>query len=113
MMQAPRADIRSDVAQRPVYARRMKIFSAILAAALLWGARAEAKEVKGTFAAPGWECAGCAKKTVKALTQIDGVKQATPDLAKKEIAVTYDDTRVKQADIEAAIKKLKFGCEDE
>jgi len=91
----------------------MKTLTAVFAAALLWAGAAEAKEVKGTFAAPGWECSGCANKTVKALTQIDGIKVAKPDLAKKEIAVTYDDAKVKSADIEAAIKKLKFGCEDD
>jgi len=91
----------------------MKITTAMLAAALLWAGRAEAKEVKGTFAAPGWECSGCAKKTVKALTQIEGISKAIPDLPKKEITVTYEDTKLKSADIEAALKKLKFGCEDD
>ncbi len=80
---------------------------------LLVASVAGAKEVTKPFTVEGWECTGCAKKTVKALGEIKGVKSATSNFDKKQVTVVFEDTQTSSNEISAAIKKLKFGCEDE
>jgi copper chaperone CopZ len=58
-----------------------------------------------------WSCEGCAKKSAKQLKQIQGVKDVATDLDKKELLVTFDDTKVKESEIAAAVKKMKFNCD--
>jgi copper chaperone CopZ len=70
-----------------------------------------AKEQKATYTVTDWSCEGCAKKSAKQLKQIQGVKDVATDLDKKELLVTFDDTKVKESEIAAAVKKMKFNCD--
>jgi copper chaperone CopZ len=83
----------------------------LLAAICLVSAPALAKDQKATYTVKEWSCEGCANKSKKALKQIDGVKDVAADMDKKQLTVTYDDSKVKEAEIAAAVKKLKFDCD--
>jgi P-type Cu+ transporter len=61
----------------------------------------------------GMTCAMCAKAIEKALTQVPGVSKAEVNLGKETAAVEYDQTRVKLADLETAIKDAGYGVVDE
>jgi copper chaperone CopZ len=64
-----------------------------------------------TIKVSGWHCAGCASKTEAALKEIKGVQSANADNAKKEVRVTYDDTKLKRADLEKAIAEAGFAAD--
>ncbi|MCC6808959.1 MAG: heavy-metal-associated domain-containing protein [Deltaproteobacteria bacterium] len=83
----------------------------VLAGISFTSATAFAKDQKATYTVKEWSCEGCAKKSTKALKQIEGVKEVAADLDKKELTVTYDDAKVKEAEIAAAVKKMKFNCD--
>ncbi len=61
----------------------------------------------------GMTCAMCARAIEKALTQVPGVSQAEVNLGKEAAAVEYDRTKVKLADLEAAIRDAGYGVADE
>ena len=61
----------------------------------------------------GMTCAMCAKAIEKALTQVQGVSEAQVNLGKETASVEYDQTRVKLADLETAIKGAGYGVVDE
>jgi copper chaperone CopZ len=56
----------------------------------------------------GWHCAGCAARTESALKDLKGVTTAAADKHKKEVTVTYDDAKVKRADLEKAVADSGF-----
>ncbi len=56
----------------------------------------------------GWHCGGCASKTKAALKDVKGVTTVSADKNKKEVTVTYDDRKVKHADLEKAIADSGF-----
>ena len=85
------------------------IAGSLLAASLsLGGFAAEKTE---TIKVSGWHCGGCAARTEAALKDVKGVSTAAADKIKKEVTVTYDDTRVKHADLEKAIAVSGFSAE--
>ena len=83
----------------------------VFACVSLMSAVAIAKDQKATYTVTDWTCEGCAKKTAKQLKQIQGVKEVATDLDKKELVVTFDDAKVKEAEIASAVKKMKFNCD--
>ncbi|MDM7913481.1 MAG: heavy metal-associated domain-containing protein [Methanotrichaceae archaeon] len=52
----------------------------------------------------GMACAGCSGAVEKALSGIDGVKEARVDLAKKTAFVEYDSGRITVEDLKKAIQ---------
>jgi len=78
-----------------------KLFAFALAAGL--GSSALAAEKTETLKVSGWHCAGCSAKTESALKEVKGVTSASADKHKNEVKVTYDDAKVKRADLEKAI----------
>jgi len=70
-----------------------------------------AAEKTETLKVSGWHCAGCSAKTESALKDLKGVTTASADKAKKEVTVTYDDSKVKHADLEKAIADAGFSVE--
>lgn len=84
------------------------VFAAV---SLLFAGSAFAKDLKATYTVKEWSCEGCAQKSVKQLKSISGVKDVAADLDRKELTVTYDDAKVKEAEIAAAVKKMKFNCD--
>jgi Cu+-exporting ATPase len=55
----------------------------------------------------------CAKAIEKALTRVQGVSGAEVNLGKETASVEYDQTKVKLADLEAAIRDAGYGVVDE
>jgi copper chaperone CopZ len=86
----------------------MKTFIAgtLLATAVCFGSLAAEKTE--TIKVTGWHCAGCSAKTETALTGIKGVKTASADKTKNQVSVTYDDSKVKRADLDKVIADSGF-----
>jgi copper chaperone CopZ len=61
-----------------------------------------------TFAVKGMTCAGCVLGTRKVLTRLPGVTKADVSYEKGTAVVTYDPTKVTEAQMVAAIKSLGY-----
>src|SRR3954469_15888795 len=85
------------------------IFGTLLAASLSLGAFAAQKTE--TIKVSGWHCGGCAARTESALKDVKGVTTVASDKDKKEVKVTYDDSKVKRADLDKAIADSGFTAE--
>jgi copper chaperone CopZ len=85
------------------------IAGSLLASALSFGAFAAEKT--DTIKVSGWHCGGCAARTEAALKDVKGVTSVASDKAKNEVKVTYDDSKVKRADLEKAIADSGFSAE--
>jgi len=86
------------------------IAGSLLAASLSLGALAAEKTE--TIKVSGWHCGGCAARTEAALKDVKGVSTVAADKTKKEVTVTYDDSRVKHADLEKAIADSGFSADN-
>ncbi len=86
------------------------IAGSLLAASLSLGAFAAEKTE--TIKVSGWHCGGCAARTEAALKDVKGVSTVAADKTKKEVTVTYDDSRVKHADMEKAIADSGFSADN-
>ena len=69
-----------------------------------------AGEKTETIKVSGWHCGGCAAKTESALKDVKGVTTVLADRNKKSVTVTYDDSKVKRADLEKAITDSGFSA---
>ena len=67
-----------------------------------------AGEKTETIKVSGWHCGGCAARTEAALKDVKGVTAVATDKSKNEVKVTYDDAKVKHADLEKAIADSGF-----
>ena len=85
------------------------IAGSLLASALSFGAFAADKTE--TIKVSGWHCGGCAARTESALKDVKGVTTVSSDKSKNEVKVTYDDAKVKRADLEKAIADSGFSAE--
>jgi len=81
----------------------------LLASLLSFGAIAAEKTE--TIKVSGWHCGGCAARTEAALKDVKGVTSVASDKNKKEVKVTYDDVKVKRADLDKAIADSGFSAE--
>ncbi|GAC1601256.1 MAG: hypothetical protein NVS4B10_13180 [Myxococcales bacterium] len=81
------------------------LFAATLATA------AAAAEKNETLQVGGWHCGGCASKTESALKDVKGVSMASADKKTQRVTVTYDDAKVKRADLAKAIADAGFTVE--
>ena len=86
----------------------MKTRNFVMLAALLVAPIAGAAEKTETIKVSGWHCGGCAARTESALKDVKGVTTVAADKAKKQVTVTYDDAKVKHADLEKAISDSGF-----
>ena len=89
----------------------MKNLITVLALAAGLSTAALAGEKTETIKVSGWHCGGCAARTESALKDVKGVSTVASDKTKKEVKVTYDDTKVKHADLEKAIADSGFKAE--
>ena len=89
----------------------MRKLFATFALALAVSASAFAGEKTETIKVSGWHCGGCAARTESALKDVKGVTTVASDKAKKSVTVTFDDTKVKRADLEKAIADSGFSAE--
>ena len=81
----------------------------LLSSALSFGALAAEKTE--TIKVSGWHCGGCAARTEAALKDVKGVSAVAADKNKKEVKVTYDDAKVKRADLDKAIADSGYSAE--
>jgi len=86
----------------------MKTMSTALALAISLSGAALAAEKTETMKVTGWHCGGCAARTESALKDVKGVSSASADKAKKEVTVTYDDSKVQHAELEKAVTDSGF-----
>ncbi len=70
-----------------------------------------AAEKTETIKVSGWHCGGCAARTESALKDLKGVTTASADKNKKTVTVTYDDSKLKRADLDKAIADSGFTAE--
>ena len=82
----------------------------LFAAVLGLSSAALAAEKTETIKVSGWHCGGCAARTESALKEVKGVQTVAADKNKKEVTVTYDDAKVKHADLEKAIADSGFAA---
>ena len=85
------------------------VTGSLLASLLSFGAFA-AKKTE-TIKVSGWHCGGCAARTEAALKDVKGVTTVASDKNKKEVKVTYDDAKVKRADLDKAIADSGFSAD--
>jgi copper chaperone CopZ len=71
--------------------------------ALLLAGEAWAADKSVTLKIAGWHSKGDAYKTEGAVRAVKGVKSATGDAARKELAVVFDDAVATQAQVESAV----------
>ncbi|HUJ26928.1 MAG TPA: heavy-metal-associated domain-containing protein [Myxococcales bacterium] len=67
-----------------------------------------AAEKTETIKVSGWHCGGCAARTEAALKDVKGVSTVAADKNKKQVTVTYDDSKVARADLDKAIVDSGF-----
>jgi len=84
---------------------------AAFASVLFLSVAALAAEKTETLKVSGWHCDKCPAKTEAKMKALAGVQSATTDRAKGEITVTYDDSKVKHADLENAVASSGFSVE--
>ena len=87
-----------------------KLITGTLLASVLSFA-AFAAEKTDTIKVSGWHCGGCAARTEAALKDVKGVTTVSSDKKKHEVKVTYDDSKVKRADLDKAIADSGFSTE--
>jgi mercuric transport protein len=88
---------------------RKLLAATILAAGL--STAAVAAEKTETLKVSGWHCANCASRTESALKGMNGVNSVAADKAKNQIVVTYDDAKVKHAELEKAVADAGYSIE--
>jgi Cu+-exporting ATPase len=64
------------------------------------------------FPVTGMTCASCVRRVEKALSRVDGVRQANVNLATEKATVTYDPTSVRLDRLKAAVEKAGYGVRD-
>ena len=57
----------------------------------------------------GMTCAACATRIEKGLNKMEGVEQATVNLALEKSSIKYDPTKLSEADLEKKIEALGYG----
>jgi copper chaperone CopZ len=86
----------------------MRLSHVALACAFLFSGVALAKDTTAVLGVVGWHCEGCSERTVAAVKKVKGVKDASADVQAKRLVVTYDDSQVKQGDIEKTVTALHY-----
>ncbi|OPF52780.1 copper-translocating P-type ATPase [Clostridium baratii] len=64
--------------------------------------------MKKQFTVKGMTCASCAARVEKVVNKIDGVDNATVNLATEKMTVNYDKNKVSTKDIEEKVKKAGY-----
>jgi P-type Cu+ transporter len=88
---------------------RKLIAGTILAAGLSTAALAAQKTE--TLKVSGWHCSNCASRTESALKEMKGVNSVAADKANNQVTVTYDDSKVKRAELEKAVADAGYGID--
>src|SRR6185503_1942423 len=65
-------------------------------------------EVKKTFPIKGMHCASCVRVLEKALSRVEGVKEANVNLATEKATVTYDESTCTTEQMESAVAGVGY-----
>ncbi|HOH89824.1 MAG TPA: copper ion binding protein, partial [Bacillota bacterium] len=65
------------------------------------------------FKINGMTCAACAKAVERAVKKLDGVSDATVNLATEKLSLTYDEEKIKPGDIMDAVAKAGYEAVEE
>ena len=68
---------------------------------------------KQTFKISGMTCASCSARIEKRLNKVDGIQNASVNLATEKAAVEYDDSKIGNADVVKIIAALGYGAQIE
>ena len=68
---------------------------------------------KASIKISGMTCAACARRIEKSVGKMDGVANATVNLAAEILTFEYDESKVSQADVEKTIESLGYGVIEE
>src|SRR5438876_10251861 len=63
-----------------------------------------------TFLVIGMSCASCVRRIEKALGRLEGVQQATVNLATEQATVHFDGRRLELAQLVQAVEKAGYGA---
>ena len=69
----------------------------------------EAMEKEASIQITGMTCAACATRIEKVLNKMDGVEQATVNLALEKSSIKYNPAKLSETDFEKKIEALGFG----
>jgi copper chaperone CopZ len=83
---------------------KLKLITAIIGLWLFAGT-VLAKEATLELKVPAMDCAACTVAIKRALTQIKGVKTVDLNGEKRTATIVYEDTQVKQAEIQKTIER--------
>jgi Cu+-exporting ATPase len=61
----------------------------------------------------GMTCAACAKAVERAVRKLDGTIEASVNIATDKLALTYDEAKIKPADIMDAVAKAGYEALEE
>ena len=67
--------------------------------------------LKDKFKIGGMTCSACANRIEKGVSKMEGVKEANVNFATETLNVEYDDSALKQLDIENKVEKLGYKVE--
>src|SRR6266702_2591615 len=65
-----------------------------------------------TFPVTGMTCASCVRRIEKALGRVDGVAEASVNLATEKATVLYDPAVASAAHMQAAVEKAGYGVRE-
>ena len=65
---------------------------------------------KEAFNITGMSCAACSARVDKAVSSLDGVRTVSVNLLKNNMTVEYDDEKISDTDITAAVEKAGYGA---
>src|SRR5689334_20597148 len=65
-----------------------------------------------TFPVTGMICASCVRRIVKGLGKVDGVRDASVNLATERARVTYDPAVASPGQLQAAVERAGYGVRD-
>jgi len=65
-------------------------------------------DTKITISVGGMSCAACSAAVERSIKRLDGIKEATVNIATNKAVVIYDSDIIKLSDIKNAIKKAGF-----
>ena len=70
--------------------------------------RLELRMIKKTFKVPDMSCSNCAMKLEALEDSLDGVKEVNASYHRLEMEVVYDESRITEEQIIAAVKKKGY-----
>lgn len=82
---------------------------AVLAVLLLAGSLSVyAESTSAEIEVNGMDCAKCAARVERVLSETEGIEKVSVDFAEKQVHVTYEDSKISLSEIEERIKELGF-----